>query len=1015
MRKSCARLLSRLALALLLTMALLTPGFAAAPTSAASPPQPPSSITEKGTVLGTGADASLLDSAPSDDVVSFDASGHAILGSWSATTTLTPLHWTPGAKVEFQTQLRLSPELWEAARALAPNINRVVLLVTAERDFDPQGLQHLPHDQFMSTLLTVTHLPIEGGGSSGAVSRYTGATYRTPVDVLLEIPFDRFRAVDASAGPPSSADLSGVAGWQAATITATFNLPKDLPPGVYRLRFDLGVRSPARIFNLNGDGIGGRAKDPEDLSCVYSPPITAAGPDSAGADVDGATLARHMYWILLRDYNSNGYRGTVALEDQDHFALSARSIIQDEIILPLYDANGKVLSYNLEPTFITDTMDPQRAFAYDYTRGEWSVKVYGPDGDVTDLGTASFVAKRGAGATTKNAKFTAWKPPMYGCYIVEARGWIMDRWGNRYEGGGTYSFWIAKRLTFATATFQGQPYAVGGRYGRDIGLSPGVPAYVGIRSQLFVNSDPHSVRTVYSSGRATQSGVFGVAQGMQQLPLDAPGEYLAQNLAIYWDPDGHLWVSTMRHAGVVYPVDSPIVAHGKKLRLREDGSLVDRGETHFEGYVEEGGDVNHLDHINFPFNAGDAILIASEQQGANKIEPVLTYETKATGQFYDPKLQGIGRTNVAIKTSNGLSPHMFPEYITEKAYFYGSAARPGFMSRFIVAEDGSFAPYWPTSRSNFGGQIGASVNGDMPGDIYRLLGGVVLRPGTPEAAYAGYMANGFILPKGSDNNRVVAPGSEDLPSPDGHPSRFFLVAVRPGMVYPKGAIFAPFLQIDPMVPADVIYTLTAPDGTVRTTTGKGDATGYFIAKDKWPLDQPGVWAYNMKATWEGHEGRMPGLPEGGGLIFVMDMPAPISDSDGGNLPLNMPAEKRFSPTEGFEVTGNSTADHVYFTAITPGAVLEEGSLPVVDGHFTYKFDPQKFAQTILTYDTADLVTGKPTISRVVHLTFFAEERGEQGTAAGAAGTTGTTGGTSTHWEFARLIVRGTTALYTKSK
>lgn len=197
------------------------------------------------------------------------------------------------------------------------------------------------------------------------------------------------------------------------------------------------------------------------------------------------------------------------------------------------------------------------------------------------------------------------------------------------------------------------------------------------------------------------------------------------------------------------------------------------------------------------------------------------------------------------------------------------------------------------------------------------------------------------------------------------------------------------------------YTLTSPDGVVRTTTGKGDATGYFIAKDKWPLDRAGVWTYNMEATWNGNKGRMPGLPESGGMVFVMDMGAARADTDAGNLPLNMPAEKRFSPTEGFEVTGNTTAAGVYFTAITPGAVLEEGYLPVTGGRFTYKFDPKKFADTIFTYDTADLVSGKPTISRVVHLTFFAEEQG--------------TGGAGPHWEFARLIVRGTTALYAKSK
>ena len=39
-----------------------------------------------------------------------------------------------------------------------------------------------------------------------------------------------------------------------------------------------------------------------------------------------------------------------------------------------------------------------------------------------------------------------------------------------------------------------------------------------------------------------------------------------------------------------------------------------------------------------------------------------------------------------MKTSNGYSPNMFPEFITECGYYYGAAARPGFVGRFVVGE-----------------------------------------------------------------------------------------------------------------------------------------------------------------------------------------------------------------------------------------------------------------------------------------------------------------------------------------
>jgi hypothetical protein len=83
----------------------------------------------------------------------------------------------------------------------------------------------------------------------------------------------------------------------------------------------------------------------------------------------------------------------------------------------------------------------------------------------------------------------------------------------------------------------------------------------------------------------------------------------------------------------------------------------------------------------------------------------------------------------------------------------------------------------PTSPNRFGGQIGAHPNGDQPGDIYRLLGGVVIRRQGEKPMYAGYIASAFILPGKTNNNRVIAAGAEDLLGPDGTKARFFLVGL----------------------------------------------------------------------------------------------------------------------------------------------------------------------------------------------------------------------------------------------
>jgi hypothetical protein len=57
------------------------------------------------------------------------------------------------------------------------------------------------------------------------------------------------------------------------------------------------------------------------------------------------------------------------------------------------------------------------------------------------------------------------------------------------------------------------------------------------------------------------------------------------------------------------------------------------------------------------------------------------------------------------------------------------------------------------------------------------------------------------------------------------------------------------------------------------------------------------------------------------------------------------------------------------------------------------------ADKIKTYDIINLVNGKSEIGRVVHLTFFSEEQSANGT----------------YHSFARVVLRGTTAVYIKDR
>ncbi|MFB3825180.1 MAG: hypothetical protein ACE15B_00375 [Bryobacteraceae bacterium] len=916
---------------------------------------------------------------PAADVVTFGATGYTSYGDWAAEASMSPTAWTGGDTVAVTARLTVAEQHLKNFANDKIIVDGFALLVTAERTFDSTGWIRFASDDRLSTLLTPSGLPIEGG-TQGAVTTRFGYAFRSPYDELVKVPLSAARTAN---------------GFIEATFKAQAKLPADLPPGIYRLRLDYGVTVGTRYYSLQARTFAARQSSVMSRvveSHHFSPPVPVSGYDASGRYVHGTTIAPRLPFVLLYGYNSNGYRGVIAEEDKHRFNIASRNLIQDDVILPRYNTAGTAVSYSLEPQFPTDTLEVRNNIPWDYTQGALTVSITDPAGKTAELGTFRYVGNSGQWPTTRNPALTSWRPPAYGQYTVKMHGWIADIWGNMYQGGGTYRFWIANRMTMATATFQGQSYPVGARYGRDIGFAPAVPAEVCVDARLFVNSDAGDVRADRWCGKASPGGIYGSAQGSKGFALDAPGEYLAHVLATYTDAKGHLWVCSMRHAGVVYPESSPIVARGKKFAV--GGKYVERGETRFEGYYDMTAQIGSLVHFNYPYKPGDVLLIASEAQSANKIIPVMIYEPKDNPPAqWDTRLNGISATNLRITTSNGYSPHQYPEFITDWAYFYASGPRPGFMSRFLVGEDGIFAPYWHVSPNSFGGQFGASSNGDMPGDIYRLLGGVVLRRKGEAPAYAGYLASAFILPPGSHNNRVIAPGDEELLGPTGEYARFYLVGTRPGMVYETGAPFGPAVQIDPILPCSLRFTLRYPGGREVVATGKGDGTGSW-AGTRWTLDEPGIYRYTLEADWEGYRGIMPGLPRQGGEMYVIEREKPAGAPE---IQLNLPMESTFDPAAGVRITGTSTAETVYFAAVIPGAVIDQGYLPVTNGKFEYYFDPKRVNQSTPSYDVEYRVSGRAELGDIVHLTFFSKERGAAG---------------PSH-SFARVVLRGNRVVFTR--
>jgi hypothetical protein len=189
--------------------------------------------------------------------------------------------------------------------------------------------------------------------------------------------------------------------------------------------------------------------------------------------------------------------------------------------------------------------------------------------------------------------------------------------------------------------------------------------------------------------------------------------------------------------------------------------------------------------------------------------------------------------------------------------------------------------------------------------------------------------------------------------------------------------------------------LIYPDGRTKTVEGVSDAFGSFAGSEAYPLDVPGIYRYQVKGTWQGNVGKMPGLPDSGGLFFVLPKDRP-KGAEG--LTLDMPSQVTFPVTGKWTISGRSTASKVTYALIMPGAVLAQGELPVVGDKFQLVIDPTVLNDLAPIYDITSVTTGAPQIGRVLHLTFAANEKAPDGTS---------------FWDFKRLVIRGTTAVWAK--
>ena len=826
-----------------------------------------------------------------------------------------------------------------------------------------------------TTFLTPTGLPLERWGQAGG----------TGLSQYRELPLVKTTSDQAE-----------------AEVDLTLTLPADLPTGYYR---------PFLLFGFSDIP----AEDPPSRPFIAIPAQDAAAVVLPTIKVGNPAPPR-LDWILLLDTLSNGSRGVVAVEDADHFGIAQRILTTSEtFVIPRLDsASDHPLTYRLEPFVPTVSLannssgSPPNSprIPFRFPSGSLTVTIRRPDGREIVLGPAPFVQSRskspvdeergflfdgGGGHLREVYQLTTLDPRFEvtfsqdGLYVITVEGTIDDIWGHTWTGGGTYEVHVGRVLALDTAVLPGTHFEVGDGFNPGLVVSPPMTAEVEVRLQHVPYSDLSQLEEWVIRGRTNRFGYFQPAGN--SVVFEQPGEYRVDITARGEDAQGQLWMGSRTWGGVVAPVDSRIVAHGRRGIDAQDTI---GPQWFFFDQLPWNGEVAH---VPFPFQSGDVTWV-EEAGDVNSSLPVMSfhdpsrqltelllqrnpYPLQVPGSFEERVV--VGEAPLFSSRPDGLDPALDPAKVDLWGYSYRSVQRPLVRVREEIGEEFIPSAYW-RFHDRYANQIGVGPGGDLPGEFKFQYGAAVLHgPALDQSHYAIYGSLFVLLPENDpDGTRTFPPFQGNGGGPSGGPLFtlkgedidlfIHLTGVRPGSVLETGNIFALVGAIGPTLPAQVTYTVTAPDGSKRTFRGWASEIGYYYEPDdNFIVDQPGRYIVDLQVTYDGSTsagqviapfpiGDVLGTARGRFSVYVVSPHSPPLTVD---LPrhdfLTVPADFTVSATTSNELT--LTEGHM--TALMPGVVLEDGPLTVGSNGLTYDYDPVGLAAGVPILDVdpaADVVT-----------------------------------------------------------
>ena len=912
------------------------------------------------------------------------------LPAWTFHGSIPTNTLAPGDPLRVQGTVRVDSPVLQGVDALQMNATLIL-----ERLSDPQGSSLLRLDALaVSTLLTPTGLPIERKG------------WWAPI-------FSQYQEVPLVKAASTQAE---------ARLDLTLPLPPDLPAGYYHPYLDF------RFPEMPVENRPKHLKHHHNVQKVDLPIIKVGNP----------ALPR-LYWPLLLDTLSNGSRGVVAEEDIDRFGIAQRILTSSEtFVIPRLDAaSGHPLTYRLEPFAPTVSLvnnsfgglpNPPR-IPFRFPSGSLTVTIRHPDGTETVLGPAPFVQSRlkslaseegipldtGGGHITDAYQLSTLDPRFEvaftqdGLHVITVEGTIDDIWGNIWTGGGTYEVQVGRVLALDTAVLPGMHFEVGDEFNPGLVVSPPMTAEVEVWIQIVPHSDLRQLQERVIRGRTNRFGYFQPAGNT--VVFEQPGEYRVDITAMGHDEQGQLWMGSRTWGGVVAPVNPLIVAHGRRGTDNQDTI----GPQWF--FLDQLSLNEFTTHLPFPFQSGDVTWVEEQESSI----PLVTFhdpsrrltellrqrrgeeaplQAPAPGNFAERVV--VGEAPLFSSRPDGIDPFVDPTKVDLYAYSYRSVQRPLVRVREEIGEDSISGPYW-RFNDRYAKQIGVGAHGDLPGEFKFQYGAAVLHGSALDQAHYAIHGSLFVLVPDDDpdGTRTFPPFQGNGGGPSGGPLFtlkgeeidlfIHLTGVRPGSVLETGNTFAFVGAIGPTLPAQVTYTVTAPDGSQRRFSGWANEIGYYYEPDdNFIVDQPGRYTVDLQVTYDGStsagqvtapfpQGHVLGTARGRFSVYVV---SPHSAP----LTVDMPRHDFLTAPADFTVTATAptglTLTDGHMTALMPGVMLEDGSLTVGSNGLTYDYDPVGLAAGVPILDVER--NGQPVAADVVTVSLFGQGTDSEGQPSYAA-------------------------------